>query len=89
MTAEWTTHWAAADGGHPLQLLAPDGQLVRPDLPCPSDDLVREALRLMLLSRARREVHQAAPAGAARAVRTRPRSGSRGGGLAPGHRPGG
>lgn len=52
MTDDWTTDWAAAGGGHPLQLLAPDGQLVRPDLPCPSHDMVREALRLMLLSRA-------------------------------------
>lgn len=47
-----TADWAAADGDRPLQLLAPDGQLVRPDLPHPPDELVREALRLMLLSRA-------------------------------------
>ena len=51
-TTDWVTGWAAAEGGHPLQFLAPDGQLVRPGLPCPSDDMVREALRLMLLSRA-------------------------------------
>jgi pyruvate dehydrogenase E1 component alpha subunit len=50
-TNDWATAWAASQG-HPLQFLAPDGQLVRADLPRPSDDLVREALRLMLLSRA-------------------------------------
>lgn len=49
---DWATHWAADEGGHPLQFLAPDGRLVRPDLPRPSDDMVCEALRLMLLSRA-------------------------------------
>lgn len=43
--------WAASDG-RPLQLLSQDGQPIRPDVPCPSDDLVHEALRLMLLSRA-------------------------------------
>ncbi len=48
---DWAAEWAAGDGS-PLQLLAPDGRPVRPDLPCPSEDLVREALRLMLLSRA-------------------------------------
>lgn len=49
--SDWAAAWAESDG-EPLQLLAPDGQLVRPDLPRPSDDLVREALRLMQLSRA-------------------------------------
>lgn len=56
MTNDWTndcvTGCATAQGAHPLQILAPDGQLVRPELPRPSDDVVREALRLMLLSRA-------------------------------------
>lgn len=52
MTDDWTTDEAATEGGHPLRFLAPDGQLVRPGLPCPSDDKVREALRLMFLSRA-------------------------------------
>ncbi len=50
-SCDWATAWAASDG-QPLQFLAPDGRLVRPDLPRPSDNLVREALRLMLLSRA-------------------------------------
>lgn len=36
----------------PLQLLGQDGRLLRPDLPTPSPDLVRDALRWMLLSRA-------------------------------------
>lgn len=52
MTGDWTMDGADAGGAHPLQILAPDGHLVRPDLPCPPDDMVREALRLMLLSRA-------------------------------------
>lgn len=52
MTDNWTTDWTAADGGRALQILRPDGQLARPDLPCPPDELVREALRWMLLSRA-------------------------------------
>jgi pyruvate dehydrogenase E1 component alpha subunit len=51
VTDDWSSVWAASDG-RPLQFLAPDGRLVRADLPRPSDDLVREALRLMLLSRA-------------------------------------
>lgn len=46
------TEWSDVDPGGPLQILAEDGQLIRPDLPRPSDDQVREALRLMLLSRA-------------------------------------
>lgn len=52
MSDDWTTDRAVTEGGPPLQFLAPDGQLVRPGLPCPSDDMVREALRLMFLSRA-------------------------------------
>lgn len=52
MSDTWTTDGAAADDAPPIQFLAPDGQLIRPDVPCPSDDMVREALRLMLLSRA-------------------------------------
>jgi pyruvate dehydrogenase E1 component alpha subunit len=52
VTDAWATDWPVADSGSPLQFLAPDGQLVRSDLPCPSDGLVREAMRLMLLSRA-------------------------------------
>jgi pyruvate dehydrogenase E1 component alpha subunit len=51
VTPDWATEWAAG-GGEPLRFLGPDGGLVQPDLPRPSDDLVREALRLMLLSRA-------------------------------------
>ncbi len=49
--SDWAAAWASSDG-HPLQFLAPDGQVVRPDVPRPSEDRVREALRLMLLSRA-------------------------------------
>ncbi len=52
MTDDWARDWAGDPNGHPLQCLAPDGQLVRPDLPRPADDVVRAALRLMLLSRA-------------------------------------
>lgn len=53
MTEVWTTDLSVAgSGGGAFQLLTPDGRLVRPDLPCPPDDMVREALRLMLLSRA-------------------------------------
>lgn len=52
MTDDWTTDPAAAYDGPALRLLGPDGRLVRSNLPHPSDDLVREALRLMLLSRA-------------------------------------
>jgi pyruvate dehydrogenase E1 component alpha subunit len=47
-----TDDWAAGDSHEPFQVLAPDGQLVRADSPRPSDAQVREALRLMLLSRA-------------------------------------
>lgn len=36
----------------PLQHLGPDGRLVAADVPVPPDDVVREGLRLMLLSRA-------------------------------------
>ncbi|MDP3966899.1 MAG: thiamine pyrophosphate-dependent enzyme [Nocardioides sp.] len=36
----------------PVRFLTQDGQLIRPDLPRPPDDVVREGLRLMLLSRA-------------------------------------
>ena len=50
-TTDWAAEWAASDG-RPLRFLAPEGHLVRPDLPRPADDLVRTALRLMLLSRA-------------------------------------
>lgn len=58
MTDDWTSDysgvWATARDARrpPVRLLAPDGQPVRPDVPRPSDDLVGEALRLMLLSRA-------------------------------------
>lgn len=48
---DWAAEWAAGDG-QPLQVLTTEGRLARPDLPRPSDDLVREGLRLMLLSRA-------------------------------------
>jgi pyruvate dehydrogenase E1 component alpha subunit len=50
-TTDWAGAWAAGDG-RPLQFLEQDGRLLRPDLPVPSDALVREGLRLMLLSRA-------------------------------------
>jgi pyruvate dehydrogenase E1 component alpha subunit len=50
-TRDWALEWAEGDG-RPLQLLGQDGQVLRPDVPRPSDDLVRVALRLMLLSRA-------------------------------------
>lgn len=52
MTGDGTTDEAGFDRARPFQILAADGRLVRPDLPCPSPDQVREALRLMLLSRA-------------------------------------
>ena len=49
MTDDWTKSAAEV----PLrQILGPDGELLGPDLPRPPDDTVREALRLMLLSRA-------------------------------------
>ncbi|WP_165763440.1 MULTISPECIES: thiamine pyrophosphate-dependent enzyme [unclassified Nocardioides] len=51
VTRDWAAEWATG-GGEPLRFLGPDGGLVQPDLPRPPDDLVREALRLMLLSRA-------------------------------------
>ncbi|GAA1135999.1 pyruvate dehydrogenase (acetyl-transferring) E1 component subunit alpha [Nocardioides aquiterrae] len=51
MSTDWAAEWAAGDG-EPLRFLGPDGGLVRPDLPRPPDDLLGEALRLMLLSRA-------------------------------------
>lgn len=47
----WAAEWATGDG-RPLQFLMADGRLVRPGLPRPPDELVLEALRLMLLSRA-------------------------------------
>jgi pyruvate dehydrogenase E1 component alpha subunit len=50
-THDWTSEWAAGDG-QPIQLLGQDGRLVRPDVAPLSNDLVREGLRLMLLSRA-------------------------------------
>jgi pyruvate dehydrogenase E1 component alpha subunit len=49
--SDWAAVWAAGDG-RPLRFLARDGQLLRPELPVPPDGVVREALRLMLLSRA-------------------------------------
>ena len=52
MTHDGVPGWATGDGSDLLQILGPDGQIVRRDLPCPGDDVVREALRLMLLSRA-------------------------------------
>jgi len=50
-TTDWAGAWSAGDG-RPLQFLAQDGQLIRPDLPVPPDGVVLEALRLMLMSRA-------------------------------------
>jgi pyruvate dehydrogenase E1 component alpha subunit len=50
-TTDWAAEWAAGDG-RPLHFLDQDGQLVRPDLPVPPDGVLREALRLVLLSRA-------------------------------------
>jgi TPP-dependent pyruvate/acetoin dehydrogenase alpha subunit len=47
----WAHEWAAGDG-QPLQLLGQDGRMLRPEVPPLPDDVVREALRLMLLSRA-------------------------------------
>lgn len=46
----WAEAWSAGDG-EPLQFLGQDGRLLRPDLPVPPDAVVREALRLMMLSR--------------------------------------
>ena len=48
---DWAAQWAASDG-RPLQFVGPEGHVVRPDVPLPSADLVRQGLRLMLLSRA-------------------------------------
>ena len=48
---DWAREWAEGDG-QPLQLLDQDGRMLRPEVAHPSDDLVREGLRLMLLSRA-------------------------------------
>jgi pyruvate dehydrogenase E1 component alpha subunit len=48
---DWAAQWAAGDG-RPLQFLAADGKLAHPEVPRPSDELILEAVRLMLLSRA-------------------------------------
>ena len=48
--AGWAAAWSAGDG-EPLQFLGQDGRLLRPDLPVPPDAVVRDALRLMMLSR--------------------------------------
>jgi pyruvate dehydrogenase E1 component alpha subunit len=50
-TTDWAGSWSAGDR-RPLQFMGQDGQLLRPGLPVPCDDVVHEALRLMLLSRA-------------------------------------
>lgn len=50
-STDWAGSWSAGDG-RPLQFLTQDGRLTQPDLPVPADDVVLEALQLMLLSRA-------------------------------------
>lgn len=48
---DWAREWAESDG-QPVQLLGQDGRMLRADVEPLPDDLVREGLRLMLLSRA-------------------------------------
>lgn len=50
-STDWAAAWAAGDG-RPLQFLGQDGRLVEPDRPVPPADVVRDAVRLVLLSRA-------------------------------------
>lgn len=51
MTGE-TDHRTGTDDDKPLRFLNQDGRLVDADVPTPPDEVVREGLRLMLLSRA-------------------------------------
>ena len=50
-STEWAREWAKGDG-QPVQLLDQDGRLLHPEAVPPPDEVVREGLRLMLLSRA-------------------------------------